>query len=377
MTRSRLALPSLPVFLVLAVVVAVGAFGLTRWLVADDATTLPPLAVEGDTAAAAPGALDAPKLYASRVDTVVAVDATIGGEPMNGSGVVVHTDGTIVTASHVVHDYKRQLDAASVFVRFRSGDELPARVVATDRFNDLAVLRIDPARMSRPLAAAPLADSDRQVVGAEVMAIGSPYGNDWTPTLGNISQLHRVIDSRINDQWQIPDALQFDAAINKGNSGGPLFNARGEIIGINQQIHTPNEANTGVSFAISSNIVRRALEQAARSAQVRYAWLGVDTIALTPQLAAEHGLSVTHGALVQSVDGPAARAQLSPGRAVTHAGRAVQLGDVVVELAGQPVRSRDDLLRIAGTLDPEQPTRIVYVRNGQRVPATITPGTAV
>ena len=178
MTRTRLAAPSLPVFILAAAVVALLAFGITRWVTdRAGADTLPPLAiVEGDTAAAAPGALDAAALFAKRVDTTVSIEATINDQPMNGSGVVVDPDGTIVTASHVIKDYELAAEATTIVVRFHKGDEVLAKLVAIDQMNDLAILKIDPSEVSGGVVAAPLANSDEVVVGSEIMSIGAPFG---------------------------------------------------------------------------------------------------------------------------------------------------------------------------------------------------------
>lgn len=375
MTRTRISPSPLALFMLAAAVVATLAFGVTRWLVEDLPATLPAMQVEGDAAAAAPGALDAQKLYAARADTVVSVRSTIQGEPMNGSGVVVDAgDGTIITASHVVKDYQKRALATSILVAFRQGDEVIAELVAIDQFNDLAILRVEPAEV-KGLVAAPLGDSDSVMVGAEVAAIGAPYGYDWTQTIGNVSYAHRVIDSRINALWQIPDAIQFDAAINTGNSGGPLFNARGEVIGINQQIATTSKVNSGISFAVSSNLVKRALQVHRQSGarQIHYADLGLSTVDMTPQLARAGQLASDRGALVQSAIGPAATAGIGVGQEIEHNGRVVKLGAVIIELAGQPITSSDDLLRVAAAIDADKPVAVVYEQAGRRVETTIDP----
>lgn len=374
MTRTRLALP-LPVFLLAAAVVAVLAFGATRWIVDRDDVTLPPLPVRGDTAAAAPGALNGAEVFAKRVDTTVSIDSTIGGQPVNGAGVVVDMDGTIITSSHVVKDYQRGLEASYVVVRFNSGAEVEAQVRALDQFNDLAILAVDAARI-KGLVAAPLAESDELVVGSEILAIGAPYGYDFTPTWGHVSATHRVINSRINDAWNIPDAIQHDAPVNQGNSGGPIFNARGEVVGINQQIASPVKSNTGVSFAVSSNIVRRALERYRATGTIDYAWLGLNTRTLSPQLAEAGGVrGVDAGAVIQTSQGPAAQAGLSSGGQLQFLGEAVRIGDVIVEVAGTPVQSADDLARIEGRLDPGATVEITYVRAGSRQRASLVAAT--
>ena len=378
MIRSRLETPSIPVFVLAAAVVALLAFGATRWITDAGSNTLPPLAIDGDTAAAQPGALNANAVISKRIDTVVAIESTIGNEPMRGSGVVVGTDGTIVTASHVVKDYEQALDATMIVVSFHSGDEVQARLVAIDQINDLAILKVDPAELGGRIVAAPMADSDTVLVGSEVLAIGNPLGYRWTSTTGIVSVPHVVLGSRINANSNISDAIQHDAAVNTGNSGGPLFNARGELIGINQQIATRNGGSVGLSFAVSSNLVRRAVEQARSGTRnIAYASLGIEgdnkTVTLTPQLAKAGNIPVQHGAIVQSTSGAATAAQISTGRTISYLGHTVNLGDVIVKLAGRDVTSTEDLKRIAGQIAPTGPVPVELVRAGKHVQVTIRP----
>ncbi|MCW2922067.1 MAG: trypsin domain protein [Thermoleophilia bacterium] len=377
MTRTRLAAPSLPVFILAAAVVALLAFGITRWVTDRAAAdTLPQLTItEGDTAAAAPGALDASKLFAARVDTSVSIESTIDGQPMNGSGVVVDTHGTIVTASHVVKDYEKALEATTIVVRFHKGDEVLAQLVAIDQMNDLAILKFDPTEVSGGVVAAPLADSDEVVVGSEIMSIGAPFGYEFTPTVGHVSATHRVLDSRINANSKIPDAIQHDGPVNTGNSGGPVYNARGQVIGINQQIASPAKVNSGVSFAVSSNLIVRAIKQyrATGERDIRYADLGIVARDITPQLAKQGNLAVSKGALVQLATGPAQDAGVGTGRAIDHLGTTVTLGDPIVEVGGQAISSADDLARAQTLLDPSAATTIVVLRGGKRVELAITP----
>jgi serine protease Do len=364
------------VFLLAAAVIALLAFGVTRWVTdRAGAETLPPIELSGDTAAAVPGALNPNKLYDARVDTTVSIEATIDGAPMNGSGVVVDTDGTIVTASHVIKDYDKALEATVVVVRFHKGDEVAAKVVAIDQMNDLAILKVDPGQVTGGVVAAPLGNSDKVLVGAEVMAIGSPFGYEFSATVGNVSNTPQVLDSRINANSQITGSVQHDAAINTGNSGGPLFDARGQVIGINQQIASPSKTNSGVSFAVPSNIVDRAVKQfeATGARDIRYADLGIVARDITPQLAAAADLPVTKGALVQSATGPASQAGVSTGRSILHLGKTVAIGDPIVEVAGRAIGSADDLARAQAQLDPSAPTTIVVLRDGERVELEITP----
>ncbi len=365
-------------FILAAAVVALLAFGLTRWVTERTGVApLAPLPVAGDAAAAAPGALNASKLFAARVATTVSIESTINDAPMNGSGVVVdNVNGLIVTASHVIKQYEAPAaDATTIVVRFHEGDEVLAEVAALDQMNDLAILKIDPRAVSGTLLAAPIGDSDKVLVGAEAMSIGAPFGYEFSPTVGHISATHRVVPSRINANSRIPDAIQHDGPVNTGNSGGPLFNARGEVIGINQQIASPSKTNSGVSFAVSSKLISRALAQyrATGARDIRYADLGIIARDLTPQLAEDGNLAASRGALVQTATGPARDAGIGTGRSILHLGKPVALGDPIVALGGVAITSADDLARAQALLDPNASTTIVVLRDGKRVELAITP----
>lgn len=365
---------SLPIIAVAVVAIALTTFGVTRWIVDARSGALPPLEVALDEAAAAPGALDVARTYASRVDTVVSITTTVAGStsPITGSGVVVDSSGIIVTASHVVRDYEHGQPAQLVVVRFNSGEEAQADVAALDSFNDLAILRIDPAQV-RKLVAAPLGDSDAVVVGSEILGIGDPFGYERSPSPGIVSGVHRVIDSRINAAWKIPDAIQHTAATNKGNSGGPLFNARGEVIGINQQIASQTQTSSGVSFAVASNLVKRALRlhQETGATSISYADLGIQAADVTPQLQAQGQLAAAHGAIIQRATGPAAAAQLATGRTVQVLDRSVALGDIVVAIDGRPIRSDGELRRVAAYLDADATVRVTILRGTHRETRTV------
>jgi S1-C subfamily serine protease len=337
---------------------------------------LPALDVAGDTAAAAPGAMDPSKLYVQRVNTVVSIESTAGEVTINGSGVVVDAGkGLIITASHVVKDYEHAQPATLVVVHFKQGDEVQATVKSIDQFNDLAILQVNPSQV-HGLVAAPLGDSDQVLVGAEVSAIGAPLSYGWSQTEGHVSYVHRNLDSRINRSWKLPDGIQHDASVNKGSSGGPLFNARGEVIGINQQIATPNEGNAGVNFAVSSNIVKRAIAywQRTGSPQIQYADLGLATTTLSPQVAAQAGIEgVTNGAMISQATGPARDAGLGTGTTINYLGKAIVTGDVITELAGVKITSSDDLMRVAASIDPDAPQSVTFYRHGQAQTTKIDP----
>ena len=237
-----------------------------------------------------------------------------------GSGFVVSDEGYILTNSHVVTtagesdpgDTPRAAD--TVYVQFRDGERVPATVVGWDVFDDVGVLKVDPG--DHAVSPVPLGDSSTVVVGEPVAAIGSPFGQESSLSVGVVSATERSIDS-ITSGFNLVDAIQTDAPINRGNSGGPMFNAAGDVIGINAQIRSESGTAEGVGFAVPINAAKRSMEQLIQTGKVRYAWLGVTTQTVTPRIAERFGFAEMRGAAVQSVAGgsPADRAGLLGGRA--------------------------------------------------------------
>ena len=256
-----------------------------------------------------------------------------------GSGFVIDAEGYIATNRHVV------ADAAEVFVTLQSGERLTATVVGEDPRTDLALLEIE-AR--GPLSALQFGDSDRARIGDWVLAIGNPFGLGGTATAGIISARGRDIRSGPYD-----DYLQIDAPINQGNSGGPVFNLAGEVIGINTAIFSPNGGNIGIGFAIPANQARAVLAQLKESGTVSRGWLGVQIQGIDEGLAESLGLDGTDGALVTEVvaGGPAAEAGL-------------QAGDVVTQFAGRPVDSPRTLGRLVAEEDAGSRVELEIWRDG-------------
>jgi 2-alkenal reductase len=286
---------------------------------------------------------------------------------------VVSDDGLILTNSHVVTSagdttVGKVTAARSVFVQFRDGERVPARVVGWDPFTDVAVVRVDPAQhVLKPL---PLGDSDRVVVGEPVAAIGSPFGNESSLSVGVVSATQRSISS-LTSIYNVVDAIQTDAAINRGNSGGPLFDARGRVIGVNAQIRSDSGNNGGVGFAIPINAAKRSLDQLVADGEVSYAYVGVKTTDLTPLAARRFRLGARRGALVTEVseNSPAERAGLRGGnRDVEFNGLSLSLGgDLIVGIDGRPVRSADDVVRyVTDELEPGDVAVFTVIRAGQR-----------
>jgi 2-alkenal reductase len=348
---------------------------------ADGAT---PAATRRDGDAAKPLAgndFDAAEIYRTRAEGVVTIIALFGdrgeegeGGVAQGSGFIVSDDGYVLTNSHVIttagegSPAEQPEPAASVYVEFRDGDRIPAKVVGWDVFDDVGLLKVDPD--DHELSPVPLGDSSRVVVGEPVAAIGSPFGQMSSLAVGVVAATERSIES-LTSRYNLVDAIQTDAPINRGNSGGPMFNARGLVIGINAQIRTESGNAEGVGFAIPINSAKRSMEQLIETGRVRYAWLGVETQTLTPRLAERFDYTPDRGAAVQTVvDGsPADRAGLRGGGTEREfAGITFRPGgDLIVAIDGEAVESAEDVVRaITERLLPGETTMLTVVRGSDR-----------
>jgi S1-C subfamily serine protease len=313
-------------------------------------------------------------IYERESPGVVTVIATGLAEPGSsssaglGSGFVLSGEGEIATNAHVVTsgegpDIRK---ASNVFVRFADGNQVPAEVKGFDPFADVALLKIDPKGLTlRPL---PLGSTKDLHVGAPVAAIGSPFGEEQSLSVGVISALDRSIQSLTG--FDTTGAIQTDAAINHGNSGGPLLDGRGRVLGINAQIQTSTGDGSGVGFAVPADTVRRSLAQLRRDGRARYAYLGVASVPVYPQLAARFKLPVQSGAWIQDVtaDGPAARAHLKPGdHTERFQERSFQTGgDVVTAVQGHPVHAESDLAKALLDYEPGDTVTLDVRRGGER-----------
>ena len=278
-----------------------------------------------------------------------------------GSGFVVDKAGHIVTNFHVVDGAKQ------VRVSFSNGASMKAAVVGTDASSDLAVLKIDAS--SRALTPLMLGDSDGMKVGDPVVAIGNPFGLDRTVTAGIVSAIQRAITAP--NGYTIDHIIQTDAAINHGNSGGPLLNSRGEVIGVNSQIETGGSStgNVGVGFAIPSNTVKTVIAQLIREGRVSRAFLGISAVPITSDLAKVFRLPVSKGLLVQSIQpgSGAAVAGLKAGTTqVVLAGESYNLGgDIIVQAGETPVASLDRLRDVVAGKSPGDTLRIKVYRGSK------------
>jgi S1-C subfamily serine protease len=302
-------------------------------------------------AAPAGNGFSAARVYAARSPGVVTVFSYFGGAGSQGSGFVVAPTGTILTNAHVITnagETSGPVSAASaVYVEFPDGDRVGARIVGWDVFDDVGVLRVDPA--DHALAPLPLGRSSRVVVGEPVAAIGSPLGNTDSLAVGVVSAVGRSI-AALTARFDLTDAIQTDAPLAHGSSGGPLLDGRGRVIGINAQIRSDQGGSSGIGFAVPIDAARRSLQELMTKGKVEYAYAGVQAQDLTPSLAAHLGLRVHRGALVDRVvaGGPADRAGIrGGGRQETYLGEAVVAGgDVIVSIGGRPVADASDLVNI-------------------------------
>ncbi|HEY66349.1 MAG TPA: PDZ domain-containing protein [Caldilineae bacterium] len=286
-----------------------------------------------------------------------------------GSGFVWDKQGHIVTNHHVV------ANASEIEVTFWNDVSVSAEIVGTDPDSDIAVIKVDVS--PEELYPVELGDSDQVRVGERAIAIGNPFGYEGTLTVGIISAVGRSIPAVTG--FQIPEAIQTDAAINPGNSGGPLLDARGRVIGVNAQIRSLVQANSGVGFAIPINLVKRVVPALIETGRYEHPWLGISGVTLSPSMARDLELPVERGILIIDVipRSPAAEAGLRPGtRTVNYKGRRIEIGgDIIVQIDDQPLHNFDDLLiYLSRHTSPGQEVILTVARDGKLVEVPVTLG---
>ena len=288
-------------------------------------------------------------------------DLSGSGQSGLGSGFVLNERGEIATNAHVVTEGEGRAirKAKEVYVAFADGNQVPARIVGFDANADVALLKIDPAGLTlRPLRLGTARDLR---VGSPVAAIGSPFGEPQSLSVGVVSATDRSIKSLTG--FEIAGAIQTDAAINRGNSGGPLVNAAGDVLGINSQIQTTSGGGEGVGYAVPADTVRRTLDALREDGTVQYAYLGVSTTRIYPQLARRFRLPVTDGAWVQEVvpDGPADDAGLRAGNVERRfqARDVIAGGDIVTAVNGKKL---EDEAALGVALLEFEPGEVVTLR---------------
>jgi S1-C subfamily serine protease len=324
---------------------------------------------------AADGAFSPQAVYDRAAPGVVTVRSVFGEDALGaggqGSGFVVSERGEILTNAHVVTDGQASGDnpiaeAEEVFVEFADRKQVPAEIVGWDPHGDVALLRVEPDGLDlQPLE---LASGNGIEVGQAVAAIGSPFGEEQSMSVGVISATDRSIESLT--EFRIDGAIQTDASINPGNSGGPLLDVEGRVIGLNQSINTTSGGDEGVGFAVPIAVARRSLEQLREDGEVEYAFIGVSTQALYPQLAERLGFDSPAGALIAEVvtGGPADDAGLRGGeRTVQFQAQQIDVGgDVILSVDGEELVGESDLARIVAAHRPGDSVRLLILRGGER-----------
>jgi putative serine protease PepD len=347
--------------LVAAIIAAIGlgaGIGATTFAVlSDDSSTVVRDVTVTDSEPTASGdELSVGAIYRSSVEGVVEISASGTAQEAQGSGFVYDEEGHIVTNEHVVHG------ASDLTVRFSDGSTRPAEVVGSDRSTDLAVLDVDaPETLLEPLA---LGDSSKVEVGDGVLAMGSPFGLEGTITSGIVSALHRQVEAP--NRFTINNTIQTDAAINHGNSGGPLLDGRGRVVGVNAQIESESGGSDGVGFAIPSNTVQSVVSQIVETGEARIAYLGVVMV------------EVPTGVAVTDVrdGGPADDAGLRPatGEQTVDGQRLPTGGDVIVEFDGTEITSSAELQSAVEAKRPGETVTITVLRDGDRETLEVTLG---
>jgi S1-C subfamily serine protease len=331
----------------------------------------------------ATGGLSPDQIYKNLSGGVVMVLSDFGGTGQFGqaqsaqalgTGFVVDAQGYILTNAHVVDESGQR--ASSVTVVFNKGgsetQRVPGQLVGVDIGSDVAVIKVDPGKVDlKPL---PLGDSDKVVVGESVVAIGNPLGYNFSITAGIVSATGRSLQAP-NGQT-IPNGIQTDAAINQGNSGGPLIDNAGNVIGINEQIASQGGGNDGLGFAVPINTAIRSLEQLKASGKVQYAWLGVGLQTLTSDLASMFNMNTQGGALVEQVSpgSPADKAGIQGGdQTVTVQGEDFIIGgDVIVKVDDTQIKTADELIAFLATKKPGDKVNVTVERDGKTRVLSVT-----
>ncbi len=336
-------------------------------------TAMPQVIVE-----TASSGFDAAQVYNRAAPGVVTIRSIFpgAGGAAEGSGFVLNDEGQIVTNAHVVTEEGSgsRRPAEEVFVEFPDRNVVAAEIVGFDPFADVALLEVEADGV--PLRPLELGDDEDLEVGQPVAAIGSPFGEQQSLSVGVISATDRSVRSLT--QFQIEGAIQTDASINPGNSGGPLLDAGARVVGINQQIETSSGANDGVGFAVPISSIKRSIAQLDADGSAEYAYIGVSSQALYPQLATKLGLDTKFGGLLATVvaGGPAEKAGLRGGdkELKFQAGEYSTGGDVILEVEGHKVVGPADLARLISIYRPGDKVTLTVLRDGDRDDVEVTLG---
>jgi S1-C subfamily serine protease len=320
------------------------------------------------------GVVTITSLYGSAKDLASVLEGE--GQAGLGTGFVLNEQGQVATNAHVITQGrgKKISKAREVFVQFADGNQVEAKIIGFDANSDVGLIEVDPKGLK--LVPLKLARSNAARVGEPVAAIGSPFGEEQSLSVGVVSATDRTIEALT--EFQIGNAIQTDAAINRGNSGGPLLNAKGEVIGINSQIRSSSGGSEGVGFAVPVETIRRSLGQLRSGGTVRYGFLGVSSIALYPQLADRLDLPVDEGAVVADVveDSPADRAGIKGGgKEIRFQTTRVKLGgDVIIGVNGRKISRGQDLSELISRSQPGDVVTLEIIRGGERREVRVTVG---
>ena len=363
--RSRIPIVALVLVGTLALGAGAGAVAYSVAHPSSTKTVLAPVRVEHSQPTADSNGLSVGQVYRDAYRGVVEItvstnQATPNGNQQaqaQGSGFVIDSDGHIVTNEHVVDK------ATSVSVRFWNGNTYKASVVGTDPSTDLAVIKVDaPSSMLHPLA---FGDSNQLQVGDSVVAIGSPFGLEETVTSGIVSALHRQMQAP--NSFTINDSIQTDAAINHGNSGGPLLNSSGEVIGVNSQIAGDTGANVGIGFSIPSSTVKSIADTLISSGKVEHAYLGVSVQEIPASVADQ--LGAVEGVMITQVrpNTPAEQANLigATGQKTVDGQQYPTGGDVITAIDGQKMTTSEGVQQAIDAHHPGDTISITYTRKGE------------
>jgi S1-C subfamily serine protease len=365
---------AVPLVLALALAGCGGSGGGSSRQSADGSTQPTPRVI---VEASAPG-FNAAQVYREASPGVVTIRSIFagGGGAAEGSGFVLDTSGRIVTNAHVVTDESggTRKPAKEVFVEFPDRNVVAAHIVGFDPFADVALLEVKPDGFElHPLK---LGDDRKLEVGQPVAAIGSPFGEQQSLSVGVISATDRSVESLT--KFQIEGAIQTDASINPGNSGGPLLDAGARVLGINEQIETNSGSNSGVGFAVPISAIKRSLAQLERDGEAEYAYIGVSTQPLYPQLARKLGLDADHGGLISEVvpSSPADDAGLQEGSGKLRFQAAVYEtgGDVILAVGGHKVVGPNDLADFVSDYKPGETVTLDVLRDGKEIEVEVTLG---
>jgi S1-C subfamily serine protease len=297
-----------------------------------------------------------------------------GGAAGQGSGFVIDGDGHVATNAHVITNGTgdKIAKAKEVYVQFPDGNQVPAKIVGYDPNADVGMIKVDPEGLN--LVPLNLGHTGAVHVGDPVAAIGSPFGEENSLSVGVVSAKNRTIEALTD--FSISDAIQTDAAINRGNSGGPLLDARGRVIGINSQIRSSGGGSVGVGFAVSVDTIRRSLTQIRADGKASYAYIGISSQPLYPQLADKLGVPVKDGAVISDVvnGGPADKAGLKGGgKEIRFQASLVKVGgDVITKVNGKPITRDNDFSELITRYRPGDTITLELYRGHDRRTAQVT-----